>query len=561
MVQRVLQGMYKEVRGLHQAAYILALFTFGSQLLALVRDRLLAHTFGAGQVLDLYYTAFRIPDFLYVLFVSVLSIYVLIPFISKRTESGGDESARELMSQVFSLFVFCYVVIGCVAFVAAPAIVSYFFPGFMESATTLVILIRILLIQPLLLGVSSLFGIITQLEHRFILYAISPLIYNLGIIVGVLFVYPFFGIWGLAVGVVLGALGHLLVQLPVVYNSPIKPRFTLTFSLSTLREVFRISVVRALTLSLHQCVLLGFVGFASIMAVGSISVFQFAYNLQSVPLAIIGVSYSVAAFPLLAQLFAQKAYTQFGEQVMVALRHVLFWSLPAIALFIVVRAQFVRVVLGSGAFDWDDTRLTAAVFALFMLSLTAQAMHLLLVRALYAVQNTRLPFIITLISSSLALTFAFTAYVLLLTHGAFYEKLALLMRLEGVSGIEVLALPLGYSAALILHSMLMVVCARKVLRIRLRSLVRPFLQSVFAACAGGFVAYSALNHVVTFAKIDTLVSVLMQGFVAATTGFCAYLLVQYLFKNQELLEMIRSLRQRFVRGEIPVPQEEDTRAV
>ena len=553
--------MYKEIRGLHQAAYILALFTFGSQLLALIRDRLLAHQFGAHIELDLYYTAFRIPDFLYVLFVSTLSIYVLIPFISKHLEEHAPLRAQALLSQVFSLFCIGYSAVALIALIYTPHIATYFFPGFIDHRETLVLLMRILLLQPLFLGISSLFGVITQMEHRFILYAISPLVYNVGIIIGVLFLYPLWGIAGLAYGVVLGAVLHLCIQLPIVLQSPIRPQFSLVFSLDTLKAVFRMSCIRALTLSLHQCVLLGFVGFASIMAVGSISVFQFAYNLQSVPLAIIGMSYSVAAFPLLAELFAKRSFVLFGEHIMTALRHILFWSLPAIALFVVVRAQFVRVVLGSGAFDWDDTRLTAAVFALFILSLTAQAVHLLLVRALYAAQNTRLPFFITLFTSSLALLFAFSFYMMLLVQGTVYTKLATLMRLEGVQGIEVLALPLGYSCALIIHTILILILGRRTLYISIRKLVRPFLQASIAALCAGFVAYSVLQYVVTIVTLSTLTAVLFQGFLGATIGFCVYLFVQYIFGNQEFIEMSKSLHQRFTKKHIVVAQDEDTLSV
>ena len=274
MVQRVLNIVYKEVRGLHQAAYILAIFTFGSQLLALIRDRLLAHQFGAGIELDLYYTAFRIPDFLYVLFASTLSVYVLIPFIVKRIEQNNPEEARYLLSQIFSLFLIIYSVCAIFAMIFAPKIVQYVFPGFSGEVDTLVMLIRILLIQPLLLGISSLFGVITQLEQRFILYALSPLVYNLGIIFGLVFLYPYFGITGLALGVVLGALGHIFIQLPFLRGNALSPRFVLKFNWGTIASILKTSIIRAVTLSLHQMVLLGLVGFASIMTVGSVSVLK-----------------------------------------------------------------------------------------------------------------------------------------------------------------------------------------------------------------------------------------------------------------------------------------------
>ncbi len=561
MVQKVLRIMYKEVRGLHQAAYILAVFTFGSQLLALIRDRLLAHEFGAGIELDLYYAAFRIPDLLYVLFASTLSVYVLIPFIAERIEKKSYEYARELLSQIFSLFCFGYIAIATLGIIFAPTLVLYVFPGFAAHTDTLVVLVRILLLQPLFLGISSLFGVITQMEYRFMLYAISPLIYNLGIIGGLVFLYPHLGIPGLAFGVVLGAIGHVCVQAPFIMNSALAPRFTSRIDFKDIGRVLRMSLVRALTLSMHQIVLFFLIGFASVMTIGSVSVFQFAFNLQSVPLAIIGVSYSVAAFPLLAQLFAEKKYDLLQLNISNALRHIFFWSLPTIALFVVIRAQFVRVVLGTGAFDWNDTRLTAAILALCILSLTAQAVHLLLVRALYAVGNTKLPLIVTSISSLAALVCTFVFYKLLIAQGAFYAGIETLMRLEGAHGIEVLALPLGYASALILHSVVLLASAQKHIFVTARSLVRPFMQSLVASIFGGYLAYTGLNYFVTVFTTDTLLSVFAQGLLAGVLGCMGYVLIQYVFKNKELFEIYATLRRKFGKGDVVIPQDEDTLAV
>ncbi len=561
MVQNVIHIVHREIRGLHQAAYILAIFTFGSQILALVRDRLLAHQFGASIELDLYYTAFRIPDVLYVIFASTLSVYVLIPFLSKKIEQESVESARHLLSQFFSLFVFLYSGIALIALIATPTIITYLFPGFIQESETLVPLIRILLLQPLLLGVSSLFGIVTQMEHRFMLYAISPIIYNVGIIIGLIFLYPLFGIYGLVGGVILGALGHVCIQIPSVFKSSLAPRFTLSFSMSDIVSVCKTSFTRALTLSLHQLVLLGFISFASIMTVGSVSVFQLAYNLQSVPLAIIGVSYSVAAFPLLAQLYAEKKFELLSANILTTIRHILFWSLPAIALFVVIRAQFVRVVLGSGAFDWNDTRLTAAILALFIVSLTSQAIHLLIVRALYAVENTRTPFFVTLISSLLALIGAYLFHSILIVQGSFFFFLEHLMRLEGVRGIEVLALPLGYSCALIIHSVLLFTLARTELHVRGISLLKPLLQSSISALFAGYVAYVSLNYFVTLFVVDTLWTVLAQGLLAGSFGFLGYLLMQHFVRNSELREIYATIKKRFSKEDVVVVQDEDTLSV
>ncbi len=558
MVQRVFTVMHKEIRGLHQAAYVLALFTFGSQMLALIRDRLLAHQFGASMQLDLYYTAFRIPDILYVLFASTLSVYVLIPFISEKMEKQSVQSAQVLFSQIFSLFIVLYIGIASVAILFTPYITHILFPGFMGSQETLVLLIRILLLQPLLLGVSSLYGVITQLHHRFILYAVGPLLYNLGIIFGLLVLYPLMGITGLVFGVVLGALGHLGIQLPYVFRTPLMPRFVFSFDFREIIRICRTSFVRALTLSLHQLVLLILIGFASVMSVGSISIFQLGYNLQSVPLAIIGVSYSVAAFPLLAQLYAEKRMDTFGGYIVNTIKHILFWSLPTMTLFIVIRAQFVRVVLGSGKFDWTDTRLTAAVLAIFILSLVGQAIHLLMVRALYATGNTRIPFFVTLFSTSLAVVATFFFRMLFATDISFTHSIEWIMRLEGVAGIEVLALPMGYTLSLIVHSFVILMIGKKYVHLSFRALIKPFLQSTIAGLGAGWSAYVVLNYTVMLFTSDTFWTVLLQGFCAGVVGLCVYIGIQYAFKNEELGEVMRMFKKRLVRKETMVaPQDED----
>ncbi len=428
--------MYKEVRGLHQAAYLLAVFTFGSQLLALVRDRMLAHTFGAGVDLDIYYTAFRVPDLLYVLFASMLSVYVLIPFVSRRLEEGGSAAARQLLSEVATLFLLAYIILAGVVFIIAPQLVPFIAPGLMAYTDQVSLLIRILLLQPLLLGISSLFGVVTQLQHRFVVYAISPLLYNVGIILGIVWFYPLFGTAGLGYGVVLGAFMHLLIQAPLVYKGDLAIGLRSTLSPRLLWSVLQVSVPRALTLALHQFALLVLIAIASLMTLGSVSVFQLAYNLQSVPLAVIGASYSIAAFPLLADLFAQRKLEAFGQHVMAALRHLIFWSVPIIGLVIVLRAQMVRVVLGSGSFDWSDTRLTAAVLAVLALSLLAQVVNLLIVRTFYAAGNTRVPFWITLVGMSTTLLGTYGLFMLHLAHSTWFTGIYEWLRIDAVEGRE-----------------------------------------------------------------------------------------------------------------------------
>jgi putative peptidoglycan lipid II flippase len=546
MVRRVVQLFYREIRGLHQAAYVLAFFSFGSQLLAIIRDRALAHTFGAGTQLDLYYTAFRIPDLLFVVFASILSVYVLIPFVHRIRNSQNEDAAANLLGQVFTLFLLTYTGLAALIAFFAPQIVPVLFPAFEPGEySTLVTLLRVLLLQPFLLGISTLLGVITQMRQRFIIYAISPLLYNLGIIFGITVLHPLLGLSGLVWGVVLGAMAHLFVQLPLVLSSPLRFR-PVQPKTHTIVPIIRTAIPRAITLSLNQVVLLALTVIATTMAVGSVSVFQFAFNLQSVPLTIIGVSYSVAAFPVLANLLAGAEYEKFKSHLQTAFRHIVFWSLPVIGLFVVLRAHIVRVTLGSGNFTWDDTRLTAAVLAIFVISLLAQSINLLTIRAFYANSDTRTPLLVAVTGSIISIAAAFVGYKYIYVVPEIQFALEHVLRLTGVPGTEVIMLAVGFALGVVIQAVLMLVCLHYRFPGILRSLGKRMLVSTFVALVGAVVTYATLQTVVEGVQQNTFMGILLQGGVAAVAGILSMYILHYALGSPELQEMHRAFRKRFL---------------
>ena len=202
----------------------------------------------------------------------------------------------------------------------------------------------------------------------------SPVFYNLGIILGVLFSHPIFGIYGLALGVVLGALMHFGVQAVASSSSGFTPQFSTSINFKDIKNMALASLPRTLGLAFNNIALISIIALASYLESGSISIFNFSFNLQSVPLNIIGISYAVAAFPTLAKSVLGGKMDEFKRHLKEAARAIVFWSLPVIFLFIVLRAQIVREILGSGSFSWDNTRLVAASLAIFSISVVAQGM-------------------------------------------------------------------------------------------------------------------------------------------------------------------------------------------
>jgi putative peptidoglycan lipid II flippase len=306
MVKRIISIIGKEINGLHEAAYLLGFFAVLSQILALFRDRILASTFGAGGNLDLYFGAFRIPDIIFATVASLVSASVLIPFIVKKVEEG-DSRLKEFINSIWTFYCLVISLFSIIAFFASPFLLKHIFPIFYqnkEDFSILVSMTRILLFSPIFLGLSNLFSSFTQVYKRFLIYAISPVLYNIGIIFGIVFLYPIFGLKGLALGVVLGAFLHFFIQIVFVWLKGFGPSFVIP-DFKDIKKIIFISLPRTITLSSSELSELFLISFASFLIAGSISVFNFSFNLQSVPYSIIGISYSLAAFPTLTNLFSK----------------------------------------------------------------------------------------------------------------------------------------------------------------------------------------------------------------------------------------------------------------
>lgn len=540
---------------------LLALSMFLSQLLALARDRLLAGTFGAGSVLDVYYSAFRLPDLLYATIASFISVAVLIPFLVERLEKGEEMSARNFLSAIFTLFMLVMLVVSAIAWIFIPELASWLAPGFdLLAQTEMIRMSRILLLSPLLLGLSNLLGSITQVYRRFFIYSLSPIFYNLGIIVGIIFFVPFLGSTGLVWGVILGALLHLIVQLPTLATIGFWPRWSLAQIKANGRQILKMlatSWPRTLTLSTSQLVILVFVALASYLGKGSIAVFNFAYNLQSVPLSIVGISYSVAAFPTLSKYFTRGHLDKFIEQISSATRHIIFWSMPAMVMFVVLRAQIIRVVLGTGYFDWTATRLTAACLALFALSVLAQSLILLLIRGYYASGQTVKPLLLNLFSSFLMIGGAVVFNSWWFEGSPFRFFWENVLRVEGLPNTAVLTLPLAYSLGTIVNCFLLAALFAYRHRFSVWPIIRTFNETLWSALAGGFVAYYLLTILSPRLALETSSGIFLQGLLAGLGGLSVNLLLLGLLGSGELRELARAVRHKFWQGETVIPEQSE----
>jgi putative peptidoglycan lipid II flippase len=475
----------------------------------------------------------------------LVSASILIPFFVKQgQESEGH--LKKYVNSVFTSFFLFISICSVLAWIFMPILVPLFFKNLgIESIARVVTFSRILLLSPFFLGLSNFFGSIVQYEKRFLLYSLSPLIYNFGIILGAPLGAAKFGIGAVVVGVGVGAFMHMLIQIIWVYSSGNGPKFIKDLNFAEVKKTFTLSVPRTISLSASSLVGLFFVAIASKFPIGSIAVYSFSFNLQSVPLVIIGASYSLAAFPTLAGHYVKKELLEIGECLSSGMRHIIFWSLPVTALFIVLRAHIVRVILGSGAFDWSDTKMTAAALALFVFSVVFQSIQLFLTRAHYAFGRTRLPLFINMAGASITVFSAFAFMKFLSPTGAFFSFIAKILKVEGLERIAVLGLPMAFSiGAIISASLLWFFLEKEIKKSLSASIIISFRDSFIAALCVGVVTTAALHLFSGIIDLDSAIEVFLHAFVSGTIGIIAGIILLSLIKNREYKEIAKKFTKK-----------------
>jgi putative peptidoglycan lipid II flippase len=523
MIRRLLKSEQHSVFG---AAAVLAGASLLAKVVGIFRDRLFAHTFGAGDILDAYYAAFRIPDFLFeTLLVGALSA-ALIPRFSRLRSEGNHTEAWTLINGLINIFLLTLGGAALLAIVAAGPLTDILVPGFTAEKRDLTILLtRIMLISPIILGISNIVSGVVQAEKAFVSYALSPLFYNIGIIVGAMLA-PTLGPPLLGVGVIIGSLLHLGIQLPALYQYGFRYTWALPWKNPHIIRVLTLTLPRALGLGAHQVGMIVLTTIASTLMAGSLTVFTLALHVQSVPVGLLGVSVGMAAFPLLAKLAAKHDFAQFRNEFMRTVHLMLTLLIPITILFLLLRGQLTRILLGSGAFDWNDTRQTADTLAFFAFSLFAQTLLPLLTRTFFALEDTHTPFIISLIGILITI---FTA-----------KPLSAMHVLGGVPGLSA-----AFSLGIITQFSLLWVCLRKKIGelAEHHTLILLYKISFAGLCMATVMqwAKTPVSHIV---NMQTFLGVSTQAILVALLGLCLYICLCILLRVEEIRSMLLIIRAR-----------------
>jgi putative peptidoglycan lipid II flippase len=395
-------------RALARAGLVVSGAFLISRVLGWVRVVVIVNGGLPGSDLDAFFAAFRLPDLVFQLVAAGALSSAVIPIVSGLLATDQTARAWRVVSTIANLMLAALLVLAVVVFVAAPAIIPIITPGFgPEQMSQTVDLTRIMVLSPIFLALGSLVTSVLNARGRFAASAVAPIVYNLAIIGAAWLLVPAWGVTGLAVGVVAGAVGHLAVQLAPLRSLGFRYDRKVDLDDPEARQALKLMAPRALGLGVTQITFVVMTSLASTMGVGAVTAFNVAFTLLQIPIGVIGVPLGIVVLPSLSREAAVGRLDEFAALVSRAIRLNLFVMLPITGISIVLSRDIVRLLFGYGRFDDAALGLTAATFVAFLLGLTAHSLIAVLARAFYARQDTRTPVAAAILAVVLNTTLAF----------------------------------------------------------------------------------------------------------------------------------------------------------
>lgn len=507
------------------AASVIMLMSLASAILGLVRDRLLAHYF-TPDLVGIYFASFRLPDLAFqVLILGALSV-AFIPVFTEYFQKNKKE-AWQLTASLLNLAIIFFVFIIFIFFIFIKPLSFLIVPGLGKEnpghLALLVNLTRIILLTQVLFVFSAFLTGIMQSFQRFLFPALAAVFYNLGIIIGIVF-FSSLGMYGVALGVILGALMHFLIQLPLSLSLGFRFRWAFNFFHPGVRQVGRLMIPRSITLAAYQINLTANTSLASLISLASITFLNFAQHLAFVPVNFFGAAIAQAAFPTLSRAQNRNKVKEFKKILLSSFHQILFLIIPSATALFILHTPLTRLVFGAQLFTWEATVLTGRTLATFSLGLVAQGASFLLMRGFYALHDTKTPLKISLFS--VALNILASVIFILLLH------------------LPIWSLGISFSlAAFINLALLLLFLERRIGQFGRKELLFPIFKMILAAGVMALFLWLPVKilDVLVFDTTRT-VNLVFLTLIACFLGLAAFLFGSWFLKIKEAQSFLALLK-------------------
>lgn len=516
------------------AAVILTIAVLLSRILGLVRDRLLAGTFGASPDLDIYFAAFRIPDLVYSILFAGGVIVSLLPLFAENFIKDKEKS-WDVINNILNIFFISYIISAILFIIYTPQIISSMVAGFDEASIQKTIaLTRLIFASVFFFGVSSIFSTILNYFNRFVSYSLAPIVYNLGIILGIVFLSPSLGVFGVGLGVIIGSFLHFLIQVPSALKCGYKYKFIIDFKSPALRDFFGLIIPRTIASSSSQINFIFITLIASGIGVGAISIFNLSNNLRYLPIGIIGVSFATAIFPLLSKLWAENKKEEYFKEFRKIFNEVLYISFPIGVLIFILRNEIVDIILRTGNFGSTAVTITAAALGLYFVSTATQCLVPVLLRGYFSLKDTITPTIIAIVSvvANICLSFLFVS---VFNGNNFLVNFTKnILDLDGTANFSVLGLVVAFNIGMLFEFILLFYFFYKTVGdFGIKKIGITFLKILFSSIVMGIAAWYLLPYLKTIFG-NSFVGVSIEFTVICLISFVVYCALTMILKMSEI---------------------------
>ncbi len=501
------------------AAWLLSGSAFMSMFLGLWRERLLAGNVGLNNPLySAYLTAFRVPDFMFAILTSGALSVTFIPILSERLSKGNRKSAWELSSSLMNFMALLALIASIIMIIFAGPLSKLLAPGFdSELQAHVATMMRLMSVNPFLFAISSVMASMQQAVRRFFFVALAPSVYNLCIILGVIYLYPRFGIEGVAFGVIIGAIVQLITAASGLQGLGFVYFPRIFWKNHGFREVLRILPARSFDQSIDYVNNIVENNIASGISKTAVGLYQVAFNLHAVPINLIGVAISTAAFPQMTERINQGRPDLFKKELLAVLRIIIWLAMPVSAIAYFGRGYLVRLVTGQG------NKVVASLVGLLVVSIFFRSIFHIMSRVYYAHHDTKTPLKISVFSILLNITLAIT------------------LARPGAYGIQGLAIAQSLTA-LVEVMILITVLTKRYPGFFTMSFLTGILRMISATGIMSFVLYTLIRVLPLRVSDKGLFSLMPKFSIIVGCSMIVYVIVSALFKLREADPIIKRVK-------------------
>lgn len=512
-MKKRISNLFSKENSVRGASIILIITLTLSNILGLFRDRFLTKNIAMSD-LDIYYASFRVPDliFNFIILGAITSAFIPIfsDYIAKKELEEGYEVTNTLINIAVVFMIVAAIILGIFMPQIIPLIVPKFDPVRMQETVKYS---RLVMLTPIFFSISYIIGGVLNSFKRFVAYAFAPLVYNIAIIFGAAYLAPKYGLSAVIYCVIAGAFLHLMIQLPSAVKLGFSWQAVFNWRHKAIKRIVRLMIPRTIGMGVNQIMLIAFTAIASSLVAGSIAAFELSNNIMTMPVVVFGTSFATAVFPTLTSKIALGDKKGFSFYLNRSVRSIAFLLIPSSIVFILLRAQIIRLILGSGKFDWEDTRRTALTLGFFSISLLAQGLAPILARAFYALKNTRTPMYISIVTALISISCGYP-----LAHK------------YGVAGLA-----LAFSIGSFINVIILYYYLQKIYPdIWNKAVINSFAKITAISLVMGICIWGSLHLVVNYVDMNRFFGVLTQTLIACGVGLITYLGLSYFFDIEEM---------------------------